>query len=183
MSSPTTERDVSSAAPPATRMLLTLLRYKQWANRIAFEAVTAIPEDEALRPRSTTFGNMVHTLNHVYVIDDIFRHHLTGRAHGYTTRNTAGTPAIGDLWRAVEDMDRWYIDHVSDWTERDVSRVVDFEFVGGGRGAMTGEEIILHLVNHSTYHRGFLGDMLKQVPYNWPACDLTVFLRDHRPAA
>ncbi len=33
------------------------------------------------------FGNMVHTLNHVYVVDDIFRHHLQRKKHGH---------AIGD---------------------------------------------------------------------------------------
>ena len=48
---------------------------------------------------------------------------------------------------------------------------------------MTREEIVLHLVNHSTYHRGYVGDMLKQVPYYRPANDLTMLVRDQwRPA-
>jgi uncharacterized damage-inducible protein DinB len=65
----------------------------------------------------------------------------------------------------------------------DRSQIIDFEFTGGGAGAMTKEEIVLH-VNHTTYHRGFVGDMLKQVPYHWPANDLAVFLRDHyRPVS
>lgn len=164
--------------------LVMLTQYKEWADRIAFEAVMTIPREEALKPRMTTFKNMVHTLNHVYVVDDIFRHHLSGRKHGYTMRNTMETPAIADLWRSVQEMDRWYIDEVKSWTSEDLGQVVDFEFVGGGAGAMTKEEIVLHVVNHTTYHRGFVGDMLKQVPYNWPANDLTVFLRDHyRPVS
>jgi len=159
-----------------------LLQYKQWGNRIAFEAVMAIPEEEALKPRVTTFKNLVHTLNHVFVIDDIFRHHLTGRKHRYTMRNTVETPPIGQLWPSVQEMDRWYIEEAGSWTTEDRRRVVNFEFVGGGKGAMTKEEIALHIVNHATYHRGFVGDMLKQVPYNWPANDLTVFIRDrYRP--
>jgi len=43
---------------------------------------------------------------------------------------------------------------------------------------MTREEILRHVVNHSTYHRGFVGDMLYQVPASSPANDLPVFLRD-----
>jgi uncharacterized damage-inducible protein DinB len=156
-----------------------LLRYKEWADRIAFEAVMAIPEAEALKPRMTTFNNMVQTLNHVYVVDDIFRHHLTGRKHSYKMRNTVETPLIANLWRSVQEMDRWYIDEVKGWTCEELSQIVNFEFVGGGAGAMTKEEIVLHIVNHTTYHRGFVGDMLKQVPYNWPANDLPVFIRDH----
>lgn len=153
-----------------------LLRYKAWANEIIFAAVRDAGE-ESLKARMTTFGNMVHTLNHVYVVDDIFRHHLTGRRHSYTMRNTQHIPPLGELWSATREMDEWYLGQVAGWTEQDMSRVVHFEFVGGGAGALTQEEIILHLVNHATYHRGFVGDMLKQVPWTWPATDLTVFLR------
>jgi uncharacterized damage-inducible protein DinB len=96
-------------------------------------------------------------------------------------RNTEETPPVRTLWAATQEMDRWYIELVEGWTADDLGTIVNFEFIGGGRGAMTREEIILHLVNHATYHRGFVGDMLKQVPYYWPANDLTVFLRDHYP--
>lgn len=48
---------------------------------------------------------------------------------------------------------------------------------------MTRGEIILHLVNHATYHRGFVGDLLNQASVNPPATDLTVFLRDAYRAA
>lgn len=88
-----------STRPTDTIRMLT--RYKAWANGITFAAVMALPEGEALRPRPTRFGNIVHTLNHVYVIEDIFRAHLEGRPHGYTSRNTEHTPDLPDLWAAV----------------------------------------------------------------------------------
>lgn len=37
-------------------------------------------------------------------------------------------------------------------------------FVGGGEGAMSRMEILHHIVNHTTYHRGFVSDMLYQIP-------------------
>ena len=43
---------------------------------------------------------------------------------------------------------------------------------------MTCAEIALHLANHTTYHRGYIADMLYQVPANPPTTDLTVFIRD-----
>ena len=49
---------------------------------------------------------------------------------------------------------------------------------GGGNGAMTREEIFLHLVNHATYHRGFVNDMMYQVPAKPPSNDLPVYLRE-----
>ena len=175
---PTAAGSPAGAGRPITTPGM-LVRYKAWANELAFSSVMAIPEEEALKPRMTTFRNMVHTLNHVFVVDDIFRHHLTGRPHGYAMRNTVETPPLRDLWVATQEMDRWYVDTVDGWSADDLGTVVEFVFAGGGNGAMTKEEIILHVVNHASYHRGFVGDMLKQVPYNWPANDLTVFLRDH----
>lgn len=44
---------------------------------------------------------------------------------------------------------------------------------------MTREQIVLHVVNHATYHRGFVGDMMYQVPFAPPSNDLPVFIRDH----
>lgn len=160
-----------------------LVRYKRWANSLTFKNVMELPEGEALRPRPTRFGNMVHTLNHVYVVDDIFRHHLQGKKHGYTARNTDQTPAIVDLWKAVQEMDRWYIKLVDAWSNEDLAKVIHFEFVGGGQGSMTREHIVLHVVNHGSYHRGFVGDMMYQVPFTPSSNDLPVFLRDHYQCA
>ena len=57
-------------------MLAMLARYNAWANRVMFEAVAALPEGEAIRPRTSLFRNMVHTLNHNYVIGLIWQAHL-----------------------------------------------------------------------------------------------------------
>lgn len=163
---------------PRVAQFATLLRYKAWAMRITLGAVTALPEEEALRPRATNFGNMVHTLNHVWVVEDIFRHHLEGRAHGYTARNTAEAPSLPTLIDRVRAMDDWWIALVDSLDGPSLDELVEFEFVGGGASAMTRAEILHHVVNHSTYHRGFVGDMLNQVGVVPPASDFTVYLRD-----
>jgi uncharacterized damage-inducible protein DinB len=168
----------------ALATLKMLVRYKAWANGLTYRSVMELPDGEALKQRQTRFGNMVHTLNHVFVVDDIFRHHLARRPHNYMARNTDHTPPVADLWRAVQDMDRWYIEHVDGWSEAMLDEVVRFEFVGGGDGEMSRQDIVLHVVNHATYHRGFVGDMMYQVPFTPPANDLPVFIRDaHRPVA
>jgi uncharacterized damage-inducible protein DinB len=175
----TAERNVAAVARGLLGTLRTLVRYKAWANAITFRTVLDLPEGEALRPRATRFGNIVHTLNHVFVVDDIFRHHLTGRRHGYKARNTDAPPPLADLWPRVQEMDAWYVAAADALDERQAGEVVHFEYVGGGNGAMTRADILLHLVNHATYHRGFVGDMLYQVPVTPPANDFTVYLRDH----
>ena len=155
-----------------------LTKYKAWANDIIFSAVSSLPSGEATKKRQTRFGNMVHTLNHVYVIDDIFRSHLLGEKHGYTARNTESHPPLADLWKLQVEMDKWYIEYADNALGELLAEEVSFQFIGGGQGMMSREEMIVHVVNHGTYHRGFVGDLMYQIPATPPANDLPVFLRD-----
>jgi uncharacterized damage-inducible protein DinB len=163
-----------------------LTRYKAWANEIVYATVAALPDGEALKPRATVFGNMVHTLNHLYVVDRIFQAHLEGKDHGYAARNTPTTPPLDELWRDVQALDAWYIERYDQLPDAALGEDIAFQFVGGGDGVMTRGEILMHLVNHGTYHRGFVGSMLTEAKVRPRPTDLTVYLRDiHRrkPAA
>lgn len=159
--------------------LAMLLRYKQWANELTFTKTMDLPAGEAEKQRDTNFGSILHTLNHVFVVDDIFRCHLEGRAHSYTARNTDSPAPLPTLWTAQQEMDAWYCAYAEDLSEEAQKDVVDFTFVGGGAGRMTRAEILLHIVNHGTYHRGFVSDMMYQIPTRPVANDLPIFLRDH----
>jgi uncharacterized damage-inducible protein DinB len=159
----------------------TLTRYNAWANELIFAAVAALPEGEAVKPRRSVFRNMVHTLNHNFVIDRIFQAHLEGRSHGYGARNTPDHPPLAELWRAQQELDQWYVAAYDGMDDARLNQTVSFSFVGGGEGAMTRGEMLQHLVNHTSYHRGFVAQMIYDVPARPPTTDLTVFLRDAAP--
>ena len=97
-----------------TRTARMLTRYNAWANQLIFDAVAALPAGEAEKERKSLFKNMVHTLNHNYVIDRIWQAHLEGRSHGYAARNTPDHPPLPELWRAQQEIDAWYIG----WSDR-----------------------------------------------------------------
>lgn len=155
-----------------------LMRFKRWQNRITFKTVMDLPESESLKVRETRFGTMASTLNHVYVVDDIFKAHLTGVQHDYTARNTETHPPLDELWQYQQVMDDWYVAYAEGLTEEQLSEIVHFTFVGGGEGAMSRADILMHIVNHGNYHRGFVGDMFYQAGVTPPATDYPVFLRD-----
>jgi uncharacterized damage-inducible protein DinB len=155
-----------------------LTRYKAWANRIVFSALRDLPFEEVTKPRATRFGNMIHTLNHVYVIDSIFKAHLQARDHGYEARNTDSYPPLESLCADVAALDSWYVEYADKLDDEALQATINFEFIGGGSGSMTREQIILHVVNHGTYHRGFVGDMMYQASVTPPPTDLPVFIRD-----
>ncbi|MFT9448020.1 DinB family protein [Gluconobacter japonicus] len=156
-----------------------LLQYRVWADRLTYEALLQLPHEEIVKPRQTTFGTILQTLGHVYVVDDMFHHHLQGTEHGYRSRQADQILDLEEWWHATQALHQWYMKECADWSVEDLKEQIAFAFIDGQTGIMTREEIILHVINHASYHRGFIGDMLKQIPYSWPANDLTVFLRNH----
>jgi uncharacterized damage-inducible protein DinB len=160
---------------------LMFLKYKAWANKITFSSLMNLPDSELYKERKTNFRDIVSTLNHVYIVDDIFKAHINNEHHGYTSRNTDECPKLNELWSKQEKMDSWYVNYVTGFNEDQLENIISFEFVGGGLGNMSINEIVMHIVNHGSYHRGFVSDMMYQIPTVPPANDLTVFLRDiHR---
>jgi uncharacterized damage-inducible protein DinB len=162
----------------ALRNIRMLARYAAWANRLLFQTLSSLPEGELTRTRHIVFGNILRTLNHVYVIDLVWQAHLEGRAHGFTTRNPETHPTFGELRAAQKQIDEWYIGYADDLSEPVCDEIVNFVFVGGGSGSMSRGDILLHVVNHTTYHRGHIADMIYQIPASPPTTDLPVFLRD-----
>lgn len=156
-----------------------LMKYKIWADDITYKCILELPNHELIKVRETHFKTIIHTLNHIYVIEDIFKAHLTNSTHGYSARNTETTPSINELWQNVQKMNDWYLNLIYTLSTEELSEIIDFEFVDGGKGSMSREEIILHIINHATYHRGFVSDLLYQTPASMPANDLPVYLRDN----
>jgi uncharacterized damage-inducible protein DinB len=155
--------------------LQTLMRYKAWANELVFDAAAKLPQAELTAPRKIVFGSMLRTLNHVYAMDEVWRAHLEGRPHGYTTRNPEACPPLAELHDAQNSIDGWFVQYADSLSRED--EIVDFQFIGGGPGAMTRRDILLHVANHGTYHRGNVAAMMYQAGVAPPTTDLPVFLK------
>ena len=155
-----------------------LTRYNAWANQQIFDAVAALPGGEAMKERPTLFKNMVNTLNHLYVVDLIWQGHLEMRTHGIPALNTVLYGELEDLWRAQQAIDAWFIAWSDALSDLALEEKLGFTLIGGNAGVMTRGEILLHVVNHTSYHRGFVADLFYQVPARPPLTDLPVFLRE-----
>ncbi len=164
-----------------THTVRMLARYNAWADKLIFDAVSALPPGEAARERKTLFKSMIGTLNHNYIVDLIWQAHLEGRNHGFIARNMVLHANLDDLWTAQKKVDAWYIA----WSDRQTAVSLDerlpFTFISGEKSSMTRGEMLQHVVNHTTYHRGWISGMFYELPVDPPTTDLPVFLREATP--
>ena len=77
------------------KILSALFAQKSWSNGELFDVV-------ATAAAATAHAEPLHMatrlLNHIYVVDCIFRAHLLGEKHGHEATNTDETPAIDAHW-------------------------------------------------------------------------------------
>jgi len=155
-------------------ILKTLFDYKAWANIELFDVLATVTSEADLH-------TAIRTLNHIYVVDRIFRAHLLGEAHGYEATNTKATPALSELRAAVIETDGWYQQYVASLDETALSARLQFRFTDGDTGQMSREEILMHVITHGGYHRGNVGQVLKNISVAPPRDILTKFLHVSEP--
>lgn len=157
--------------------LVSLFEYKAWANRELHAALERF--DEQRHP--DRFQAMLRTLDHVSVVDQIFRGHLTGSATGFASTQSERVPGLPELRTVVAETDRWYVKFVSRISAQSLQQSIPFSFTDGDRGAMTREEMLLHVITHGGYHRGSVGQMLEDTGVDSPPDSLTKFLHRQEP--
>jgi uncharacterized damage-inducible protein DinB len=152
--------------------------YRIWADTLTYRSVAALPAGEAGKERRTLFKSMIGTLNHNYVVDRIWQAHLLDEEHGFTARNMILHPDLDALWGAQQVMNRWWKDWSAAQTPASLAKTVHFRFISGQPGVMAQGAILLHVVNHATYHRGWVDEMFFEVPAKGPTTDLPIYLQE-----
>lgn len=156
--------------------LQSLFAYKAWANSELFKLLAALPPNRAEQVHSC-----VRTLNHVYVVDRIFRSHLSGEPCLFDATNTRDTPLLNQLQEDVNVTDAWYVNYVAELTESALFEALSFTFTDGDAGRMSREEILLHVITHGGYHRGNVGETLKSISVSPPRDLYSKFLHVSEP--
>jgi len=153
-----------------------LARYSDWADQVLFDAMTLLPEGAIYQPSGTLFKSMIGTLNHNLVVDLIWRAHLCGEQHGFSTRRDVLYPQFEELVVQQRKINQWYLDWAGSQTEEQFNERLAFNFVTGQPGNMTRGEMFLHIINHKTYHRGWVSQMFFDAGAKPPQTDLCVYL-------
>lgn len=134
-----------------------LVAVKRWADRGLYEVVS----ENFDRLTADDASIMLRILDHIHVVDRIFQHHLQGRPHPFNAPRSEKIPELRELANSAREVDDWYASYVDSLNEEDFAQPLEFAFTSGKPARMQRGEIILHVCQHGTYHRGNAGAVLQ----------------------
>lgn len=147
-----------NATGRAPSTMLSLMRYKAWADAELMNAVLALPALVTAKEG----GYVTAIVRHFHTVDCIFKAHLLGMPHEYTSVSPAEPATISELQPRVSAIDEWYVEYARNLDERDLGQVLDVKFTDGEQQVLTRSDILLHVTLHGTYHRGNVGLLLRK---------------------
>jgi uncharacterized damage-inducible protein DinB len=153
------------------------LRYKCWADRRTLDAVAQI--DEHRFPAAMAFARQ--QLNHMVRVEELFRARLLGEREPHATTNSDTVPGLEELERRLSASNDWLQAYAQSLAPDQRTEPIHFHFVDGQRGTLSRGEVLFHLVNHGTYHRGAVGHALDLADAPRPADTYTVFIHAVEP--
>jgi uncharacterized damage-inducible protein DinB len=158
--------------------LLTLIEYHYWARDRMLEAVEPLTTEQYTRDVGNSFKSVRDTIAHTYLAEWVWYSRWIGSS-------PVGFPGFEDFpdvatirkaWKDQEQNIRLFLGTLG---EANVERVFDYTLFNGNPGRSTFRQMLQHVVNHATYHRGQVTTMLRQLGAAPPGSqDMIVFYRE-----
>ncbi len=154
-----------------------LFEYNAWANHRTLIGCETLSTDHFLEPLGGSFGSVRNTLAHIIDVEWLYLERWEGRSPT-ALPNVENYPALSDLhdrWKEVhEDLHEF----VRALSQADLERVIEFRNTRGNLFRHPLWETMQHMVNHSTYHRGQVTTLVRQLGGTPRASDMIVFFRE-----
>jgi uncharacterized damage-inducible protein DinB len=146
--------------------------YKRWADAELMNAVLALP----ILATAPEGRHVTAIIRHFHTVDCIFKAHLLGLPHEYTSANPAEPATLAELQPRVSAVDQWFLEYTRNLDERVSREALHVKFTDGQQQVLTRSDILLHVSQHGTYHRGNVGVLLRQLGATPPPDAITSYL-------
>ena len=150
-----------------------LYAYNRWASRRLVAATSTLPVELLTRDLGVSFHSVLGTLQHILWAEWLW----LGRwqpdpSSGPNPLECSDLAGLTLQWAGIE---RQQVEFFRSLTAPDLERRISYENPPGTPWTYALAQMLHHVVNHSTYHRGQIAAMLRQLGATPPSTDYLVF--------
>lgn len=150
--------------------------YNKWANARTLEAIGTLAPEQVTRDLGSSFPSIRDTAAHIASAEWIWLRRWKGEsptAHPTWTKHPSMEVVVAKFAEIEAERAAW----LSTLTDADMDRMLSFRLLNGNEDKQRLSSQLLHLVNHSTYHRGQVAGMMRQVGAAPVSTDLIAYRR------
>ncbi|TVX88380.1 DinB family protein [Paenibacillus agilis] len=158
--------------------------YNIWANKRMLNHLLTLPEGVLQQEIQSVFKTIHEVVVHICVVDKVWSEFLTGqlissvREKLEILNNELSQLTLEELQLHYEQLAVQYRNHVEALNDLDESREYAHPALPTLKASYA--ELIMHVVNHATYHRGNITAMLRQLGYKGISTDYVHYLVENK---
>jgi uncharacterized damage-inducible protein DinB len=144
--------------------LLRYARFNLWANKKACDYLQTISDEQFSKEIVSSFPSMKGTMLHIWDAQFIWIKRLEGTSlSDFPSKTFSGN--LEDIVQGTLETSRQVIDYVDTSGDAFLQTKLTYKNVVGDEFTNVVSDIIQHVVNHSTFHRGQIITMLRQLGF------------------
>lgn len=158
-------------------MLVETFDYKKWADERTLQAI----EKVNVVTSGNAYNFMLQQLNHIVIVEELFKSRLLNVIAPHEKTNTKHVPEFNELKERLLISGKWYQEYIAGLENEPYKTSISFVFADGKSGSMTIEEILFHIINHGSYHRGSIAHSLDLAGVSHPADGYGIYIHEKAP--
>ena len=151
-----------------------LYEYNRWANNRIIEAVSRLTHEEYTKDMQSSHRSVRDTFVHVISAEWIYLQRVTGTSPK-ALWSPLDFPTVSKLRDRWAELAREQMAFIADLTEEQLKKPITYINLAGEPFTYPLWQILQHVVNHSSYHRGQITTMLRQLGARPEATDFLLF--------
>ncbi|GGE33477.1 hypothetical protein GCM10011391_10180 [Pullulanibacillus camelliae] len=159
---------------------LSLYNYHKWANQRLFDHLHKCPEELYTQEIKSVFSSIAEVIEHVYLVDQIWFSVIKQLPYEETMKcvvrvqEAVKGKSLVDLDTMYRSLSEEFYAYLAD--QEDLDTIIVCEHPSYGRLDTPLSQLVQHVVNHGTYHRGNITAMLRQMGHKGVPTDYIFYL-------
>ncbi|WP_454638490.1 DinB family protein [Bacillus mycoides] len=156
-----------------------MYKYHLWANKVLLERIKELPNNVLYKEANSSYPNIAQTFSHIYVVDVMWLQVLKGidmqEAFGSSMSLLEKTNlySVDEFIKSFEELASQYEEWMN--SQKDLEQKINLNNPWSGARETAYSEILFHVANHGTYHRGNITTMLRQQGHASTMNDLALY--------